>query len=235
LELITPESWQAVKLSLLVATWVVIVGLPLSFGIAFILARYRFPGHFLLNAVVHLPLVLPPVVTGLLLLTVFGRGSAFGRWLADIGLSPAFHWTGAVIAALVMALPLMTRPMRIAIERIDKDYEFAAQSLGANRWRVFTKITLKMAMPGVIAGAVLGFAKALGEFGAIITFVGNIPNETRTLANLIYSLMQQPGKEAEMIWLIAIAAAISLLALFLSELALRRMHSKEKKAKKFHR
>lgn len=197
--------------------------LPIAFALAWILARVRFPGKVLLDALVHLPLVLPPVVTGWLLLLAFGNNGPAGRWLAEwFGITFMFRWTGAALAAAVMALPLMVRAMRISIEAVDRRLEDAARTLGASPTRTFFSITLPLAIPGLLAGAVLGFARSIGEFGATITFVSNIPGETRTLPLAIYGALQVPGSEAVVTRLSIIAVALSLLALVASELLARR-------------
>ena len=197
--------------------------LPVAFALAWLLARRRFPGRALLDALVHLPLVLPPVVTGFVLLLAFGRSGPIGEWLSDwFGISVMFRWTGAAIAAAVMALPLMVRAIRLGLEAIDPRLEAAARTLGASRARVFASITVPLALPGVIAGAVLGFARAVGEFGATITFVSNIPGETQTLPIAIYSALQVPGGEAAALRLSVVAVLLSLAALMLSEYLARR-------------
>lgn len=201
----------------------VAVCLPLAFGLAWLLARGRFPGRILLDALVHLPLVLPPVVTGWLLLLVFGNHGPAGRWFGEVlRVSFMFRWTGAALAAGVMALPLMVRAIRLSIEAVDRRLEEAAQTLGASRVRVFATITLPLALPGLLAGAVLGFARSLGEFGATITFVSNIPGETQTLPIAIYSALQMPGSEAAVTRLSLIAVALSLGALVVSEMLVHR-------------
>jgi len=220
----SPEEWQVILLSLKVSGVAVLLTLPIAFGLAWLLARGRFPGKLLLDALVHLPLVLPPVVTGWLLLIAFGPSGPAGRWLADwLGLTLMFRWTGAALAAAIMALPLMVRAMRLSIEAIDRRLEGAARTLGAARWRVFLTISLPLAMPGLLAGAVLGFARSIGEFGATITFVSNIPGETRTIPIAIYGALQIPGNEAEVTRLAIIAVLLSLGALLVSELLARRM------------
>jgi molybdate transport system permease protein len=221
--MLTGEEWAIVALSLQVGGVAVLVTLPIAFGLAYLLARGRFAGKVLLDALVHLPLVVPPVVTGWLLLLAFAPAGPIGGWLQGwFGVSVLFRWTGAAIAAGVMALPLMVRAMRISIEAVDRRLEQAAQTLGAARWRVFRTITLPLSLPGVIAGVVLGFARALGEFGATITFVSNVPGETETLPLAIYAALQQPGGEAMVLRLSAISVLLSLLALVASELIARR-------------
>lgn len=219
-----PDVWGIVWLSLKVSAVAVGVCLPLAFALAWVLARGRFAGLVLLDAVVHLPLVLPPVVTGWLLLLAFGPQGPAGRWLeATLGMTFMFRWTGAALAAAVMALPLMVRAMRLSIEAVDLRLEAAAMTLGASRWRVFRTVTLPLALPGVVAGAVLGFARSLGEFGATITFVSNIPGETQTLPLAIYSALQVPGGEAVVTRLAVVSVLLSLAALVVSEVMARRM------------
>jgi molybdate transport system permease protein len=215
---LTPQEWTAVALSLRVATVATLVSLPFGIALAWLLARKDFPGKTLLNAVIYLPLVLPPVVTGYLLLIAFGRRGIFGAWLADhIGIVFAFRWTGAALACGVMAFPLMVGAIRLSIEAVDRKFEDAAATLGANRIWTFATITLPLALPGIIAGAVLAFARALGEFGATITFVSNIPGETQTISAAIYTLTQVPGGDAQALKLVVIAIVISLVALIVSE------------------
>lgn len=197
--------------------------MPVAFALAWLLARGRFPGRILLDAIVHLPLVLPPVVMGWLLLLSFGNNGIAGRWFAEtLGLSFMFRWTGAALAAAIMALPLMVRAMRISIEAVDRRLEDAAQTLGASPLQVFGTITLPLALPGLVAGAVLGFARSLGEFGATITFVSNIPGETRTLPIAIYGALQVPGGESAVTRLSIVAVALSIGALIASEILSRR-------------
>jgi molybdate transport system permease protein len=216
--------WQIVSLSLRVAGIAIIVALPVAFIVAWILARFNFPGKSLAQAIVTMPLVLPPVVTGYLLLILFGARGALGAPLQEwFGLSFSFRWTGAALAAGVMAFPLLVRPIRLSIEGLDRGLEEAARTLGASRFTAFFTVILPPLLPGVLAGAVLGFAKALGEFGATITFVSNIPGETQTLSLAIYALMQTPSGDAEAFRLIAISAAISIVAVVLSEWLQRRL------------
>ncbi len=221
--LLTSAEWAVVGLSLKVGGVAMLVTLPIAFAIAWVLARVRFPGRVLVDALVHLPLVVPPVVTGWLLLIAFAPNGPIGGWLQDwFGVSVLFRWTGAAIAAGVMALPLMVRAMRLSIEAVDRRLESAARTLGAGPWRVFWTLTLPLSVPGVLAGAVLGFARSIGEFGATITFVSNVPGQTQTLPLAIYSALQQPGAEA-MVWrLSAISVSLSLVALIASELLTRR-------------
>ena len=214
--------WQIVSLSLRVGGVAMLAALPVAFALAWLLARGRFPGKVVLDAAVHLPLVLPPVVTGWLLLIAFGPSGPAGRVLAGFGATVLFRWTGAAIAAGVMALPLMVRAIRLSIEAVDRRLEQASRTLGAGRWRTFWRITLPLSLPGVLAGAVLGFARSIGEFGATITFVSNVPGETQTLPLAIYAALQRPGGEA-MVWrLAAVSVALSLAALVASELLARR-------------
>lgn len=221
---LTPESWAAVALSLRVAFWATVLSLPPGIAVAVFLARRDFPGIGLLSALVHLPLVLPPVVTGYCLLLLFGRNGPVGGWLEEtFGLVLAFRWTGAVLAAAVMGFPLMVRAIQLAVEGTDAGLAAAAETLGASKLRVFFTITLPLILPGVIAGAVLAFAKALGEFGATITFVAAIPGETRTVPTAIYSLLQVPGEEAEAVRLAVISATLALGAVVASEALARRV------------
>jgi len=221
--MLSAAEWGIVALSLKVGGVAIAVTLPIAFALAWILARVSFPGKMLVDAVIHLPLVVPPVVTGWVLLLAFGPNGPIGGWLQhEFGVTVLFHWTGAAIAAGVMALPLMVRAMRLSIEAVDRRLEQAARTLGAGRARVFRTITLPLGMPGVLAGAVLGFARSIGEFGATITFVSNVPGQTQTLPLAIYSALQQPDGDA-MVWrLSAISVALSLLALLASELLARR-------------
>jgi len=221
--MLTPEEWGIVALSLKVGGVAVLVSLPLAFALAWLLARGRFPGRVLLDALVHLPLVVPPVVTGWLLLLAFAPAGPIGGWLESwLGVSVLFRWTGAAVAAGVMALPLMVRAIRLSIEGVDRRLEQAARTLGAGRWRTFATVTLPLSLPGVIAGVVLGFARALGEFGATITFVSNVPGETQTLPLAIYAALQTPGGEALVLRLAGISVLLSLAALVASELIARR-------------
>jgi molybdate transport system permease protein len=199
------------------------VSLPFATAVAYVLARRRFWGHGLLNALVHLPLVLPPVVTGYLLLVAFGRRGIFGPTLEALGLQLAFTSAGAAVAAAVMAFPLIVRAIRLALEAVDPKLEEAASTLGASAVKVFVFVTLPLSLPGILAGAVVGFAKALGEFGATITFVSNIPGETQTIASAIYALLQVPGQEAAVGRMIGFSILLSFGALFLSEVLARRM------------
>lgn len=218
MSLLSPEHWQAVALSLKVALAATAFSLPLGIAVAFALARRRFWGWQLLNLAVHLPLILPPVVTGYLLLRLFGHNGAVGAFLdQSFGLVFAFRWTGAALAAAVMAFPLLVRAIRLSVEAVDPRLEQAAGTLGASRPWVFATITLPLILPGILAGAVIGFAKAMGEFGATITFVSNIPGETQTLPTAIYSALQVPGGEGQVAVLVGFSLAIALSAILLSE------------------
>ena len=215
---LSAQEWQAVTLSLKVSLWAVVASLPAGIFVAYALARWRFPGHSLLNGLVHLPLILPPVVTGYLLLLGFGRRGLIGAPLAEwFGVIFAFRWTGAALAAAVMAFPLMVRTIRLSIEAVDPKLEQAAATLGAPRAMVFATVTLPLILPGVIAGSIIAFAKAMGEFGATITFVSNIPGQTQTLPTAIYSELQVPGGEAMAARLVIVAIVIALAALLASE------------------
>lgn len=220
---LSPEEWEIVLLSLKVGAVAVLVCLPFAFALAWLLARGRFPGLVVVDALVHLPLVVPPVVTGWLLLLAFGAQGPAGRWFAQVlGVTFVFRWTGAALAAAIMALPLMVRAMRLSLEAVDPRLEGAARTLGASRFHVFRTVTLPLAFPGLLAGLVLGFARSLGEFGATITFVSNIPGETRTLPLAIYSALQVPGSEGQVTRLAVLAVLLSLAALVLSEVLTRR-------------
>src|SRR5437868_13766964 len=220
---LSPDEWVAVHLSLRIALVATAVALPFGLALAWLLARKQFWGKALLDGLVHMPLVLPPVVTGYLLLISFGRRGPIGAFLADhFGIVFSFRWTGAALACGVMGFPLLVRPIRLAIEAIDRRLEDAASTLGADRWRVFLTVTLPLALPGLIAGFVLCFAKALGEFGATITFVSNIPGETQTLSAAIYTFTQVPGGDAQAGRLVIVAVVIALLALIASEWFARR-------------
>lgn len=212
-----PEAWDALRLSLWVSAMATLLALPLALWVAYALARWRFFGRGALNILVHLPLVLPPVVTGYLLLVAFGRTGVIGAALERVGISLAFHWSGAALAAGIMGFPLMVRALRLALEAVDPKLEEAAAVLGASPVRVFASITLPLIAPGILAGAVLGFAKALGEFGATITFVGNIPGQTQTLPSAIYSFLQVPGGEGAVWAMVAICVGVAILALVISE------------------
>lgn len=226
---ISPTEWTAILLSLRVAAVATLVATPLGIAVGWLLARRDFWGKALLDAVIHLPLVLPPVVTGYLLLLTFGRRGAVGAWLAEhLGLVFAFRWTGAALACGIMSFPLLVRPIRLSIEAVDRRLEQAASTLGASPWRVFLTVTLPLAISGVLAGMVLGFAKALGEFGATITFVSNIPGETQTISSAIYALIQTPDGDAAALRLVVVSVVIATAALVASEWfyqrAVRRLH-----------
>jgi molybdate transport system permease protein len=219
---LSAEEWDAVRLSLKVASVAMVASLPFAIWVAWLLARREFWGKSLLNGLVHLPLVLPPVVTGYLLLLSFGTRGPIGSFLAEFGIVFSFRWTGAALASAVMGFPLMVRAIRLSIEAVDTKLEAAASTLGANRAFVFLAVTLPLILPGIIAGMILCFAKAMGEFGATITFVSNIPGETQTLPSAIYSFTQVPGGDPEALRLTAISVVISLGALMASELLARR-------------
>ena len=218
-----PDEWQAVALSLRVAFWATVVSLPIGIFVAYALSRWDFPGKTLLNGLVHLPLVLPPVVTGFLLLIAFGPQAAMGRLLAEIGAPVAFRWTGAALAAAVMAFPLMVRAIRLSLDATDTRLEQAASTLGASPVRVFLTVTLPLSLPGIVVGAILAFAKAMGEFGATITFVSNIPGETRTVPSAIYAFLQVPGGDDAAWRLVIVSVVIAMGALIVSELVARRV------------
>jgi len=216
-------AWEALRLSLWVACWATLIAIPLALAVAWVLARKDFRGKLLLSALVHLPLVLPPVVTGYLLLGLFGRAAPLGRALDSVGLGLAFHWTGAVLAAIIMGFPLMVRAMRLAIEAVDPKLEEAAATLGASRLSVFVRVTLPLTFPGILAGSVMGFAKAMGEFGATITFVANIPGQTQTLPSAIWAALQIPGGEARATGMVLMAGIVAVSAVVVSELLARRV------------
>jgi molybdate transport system permease protein len=220
---ISPTEWTAILLSLRVATVATLVATPIAVAMAWLLARCEFWGKALLDAAIHLPLVLPPVVTGYLLLLTFGRRGAVGAWLAEhLGLVFAFRWTGAALACGIMSFPLLVRPIRLSIEAVDQRLEQAASTLGAAPWQVFLTVTLPLALSGVFAGMVLGFAKALGEFGATITFVSNIPGETQTISSAIYALIQTPDGDAAALRLVVVSVLMAMAALIASEWFARR-------------
>jgi molybdate transport system permease protein len=223
LPLLSPLEADIVLLSLKIALWSVVASLPFALAIAHLLARRDFPGKSLLDATVHLPLVLPPVVIGYFLLVLLGRSGPIGAWLEEwFGIVVAFRWTGAAIACAVMGFPLMVRAIRLSIETIDPKLEAAAQTLGAGRAGTFFTITLPLALPGIVTGVLLSFARSLGEFGATITFVSNIPGETQTLPLAIYALTQVPGGDAAALRLCVISIVLSLAALLVSEAMVRR-------------
>lgn len=220
---ISAEEWTAILLSIRVAAVATLIATPLGVAVAWLLARRDFWGKAALDAVIYLPLVLPPVVTGYLLLLTFGRKGLVGGWLADhLGIVFAFRWTGAALACGVMSFPLLVRPIRLSIEAVDRKLEQAASTLGAPPWRVFLTVTLPLALPGIVAGMVLGFAKAIGEFGATITFVSNIPGETQTISAAIYTLTQVPDGDAAALRLVIVSIAIAMIALIASEILARR-------------
>ncbi|QKC83132.1 molybdate ABC transporter permease subunit [Mesorhizobium sp. NZP2077] len=221
---LTPDEWNAVQLSIKVATVAMLFSLPPGILIALLLARGKFWGKTLLNGVVHLPLILPPVVTGYLLLLTFGKRGPAGAFLAEhFGIVFSFRWTGAALACGIMGFPLMVRAIRLSIEAVDRKMEAAAGTLGANPLWVFGTITLPLILPGLIAGAILAFAKAMGEFGATITFVSNIPNETQTLPSAIYTFTQVPGGDEGALRLTLISIVVSMAALVASEVLARRV------------
>ena len=218
-----PEETAALMLSLKVSFWATLVSLPLALVVAWILARRDFWGKSLLSATVHLPLVMPPVVTGYLLLLGFGRNGAVGAFLEEFGIVLAFRWTGAALAAAIMGFPLVVRAIRLAIEAVDPRLEQAASTLGAGRFWSFFLVTLPLITPGILAGAVLGFAKAMGEFGATITFVANIPGQTQTLPSAIYAFLQIPGAEASALRLVGLSLVVAVGAVLISEWLARRV------------
>ncbi|WP_119677531.1 molybdate ABC transporter permease subunit [Indioceanicola profundi] len=220
---LTAEEAAALRISLKVAFWATLTALPLGLATAWLLARRRFPGRLLLDGLVHMPLVLPPVVTGYMLLLLFGRMGPLGGFLDDFGIVFAFNWTGAALAAGVMGFPLMVRAMRLSLEAVDRRLEDAAATLGAPPVMVFLTVTLPLMLPGVLAGAILCFAKALGEFGATITFVSNIPGVTQTLPSAIYSYTQVPGGDGPALRLTLISVVIAISALIASEVLARRV------------
>jgi molybdate transport system permease protein len=225
--MLTPAELGILGLSLKVAFWSMLASLPVALGLAYLLARAEFPGKTLLDGVVHLPLVLPPVVIGYLLLVAFGRKGFVGAFLEEqLGIVLAFRWTGAALASAVMGLPLAVRAMRQAIEAVDRRLEAAAATLGAGPFAVFLTVTLPLTLPGLLNGMLLAFARSLGEFGATITFVSNIPDETQTLPLAIYGLTQVPGGDAQALRLCLIAIALSLGALVASEMMLRRVRAR---------
>lgn len=218
MEILSEYEWQAIILSLKVSTVAVIISLPFGIFMAWLLVRVRFPGKSLLDSIIHLPLVLPPVVVGYLLLISMGRRGFIGEWLYDwFGFSFTFSWRGAALASAVVAFPLMVRAIRLALEAVDQRMEQAARTLGASPIRVFFTITLPLSMPGIIAGIVLAFARSLGEFGATITFVSNIPGETRTIPLAMYTLIETPGAEMDAARLCVIAIILALVSLMASE------------------
>ena len=226
-EMLGPAEWTAIRLSLQVALVATLATLPLAIWVAHLLARKRFPGLQILNGIVHLPLVLPPVVTGYVLLILFGQQGPIGQFLQSaLGFSFAFRWTGAALAAGIGTLPLSVRASRLSIVSVYPGLEAAAATLGSSRWRVFTTVTLPLVFPGIIAGAVLGFAKALGEFGATITFVAAIPGQTQTIPSAIYGLLQVPGSDPAVLGLVIVSITLALGALLMSEWLTRRTSRK---------
>jgi molybdate transport system permease protein len=219
---LTPEETTAILLSLKVASVATLSSLPFGVWIAWLLARKNFPGKALLDALVHLPLIIPPVVTGYLLLLLFGKRGLIGGWLAEIGIVFAFRWTGAALACAVMGFPLLVRAIRLSMEAVDPKLEAAGRTLGAHPALVFLTVTLPLSLPGILAGVVLSFARAFGEFGATVTFVSNIPGETQTLPTAIYSFTQVPGGDAQALRLTLVSIVIAAIALVLSELLARR-------------
>ncbi len=221
---LTPLEAEALALSLRVGVWSVVISLPLGILAAWLLARYEFPGKLLVNGIIHLPLVLPPVVVGYALLVLLGRRGLIGAWLHDhLGITLAFNWKGAAVAAAVMAFPLMVRAIRLSIEAVDQRLEAAARTLGAGPIDVFFTVTLPLIFPGIITGVILGFIRGIGEFGATITFVSNIPGQTQTLPLALYSFTQTPGGDAGALRLAVISVALALAALIASEILARRL------------
>jgi len=223
-EALSPPEWEAIHLSIRIAVVAMLASIPFGIAVAYLLARGRFPGRTLVDGIVHLPLVMPPVVTGYLLLLLFGRRGPIGAFLeSTFGIVFAFRWTGAALACAIMGFPLMVRAIRLSIDAIDRNLEAAASTLGASRLAVFATVTLPLMLPGILAGMVLSFARALGEFGATITFVGNIPGETQTIPTAIYTYTQVPGGDLGALRLTAISIVISLAALIISDVMARRM------------
>ncbi len=224
---LSPLEIEALTLSARVAFWAVLVSLPLGIAVAWLLARTRFPGKALVDALVHVPLVVPPVVIGYVLLVVFGRRGVIGAWLWDsFGVTIAFTWQGAAVASAVMGFPLMVRAIRLSLEAVDPRLEAAARTLGARPIGVFVTVTLPLTSSGILAGVILAFARSLGEFGATITFVSSIPDETRTLPIALYGLAQVPGEEAAALRIVLISIALALAALLASEAAARRLRAR---------
>ncbi|SMO74371.1 molybdate ABC transporter permease subunit [Paracoccus laeviglucosivorans] len=217
-----PQEWQAVLLSLKVSVIATLASLPFAIAVAWVLARKRFPGHGLFSGLVHLPLILPPVVTGYLLLITFGTKGPVGSLLQPLGIVFAFRWTGAALAAAIMSFPLTVRAIRLGFEAVDPKLEDAAATLGAPRIWIFFTVTLPLIFPAILAGTTLGFAKAMGEFGATITFVSNIPGQTQTLPSAIYALLQVPGGEGAAMRLVMISVVIAMTAVLISEWLARR-------------
>jgi molybdate transport system permease protein len=221
---LSPFETEALLLSMKVAFWAVLVSLPFALAFAWLLSRKEFWGKSALNAVLHLPLVVPPVVVGYGLLVLLGRNGPIGMWLLEtFNITVAFTWKGAAIAAAVISFPLMLRAIKLSMDAVDTRLEFVAQTLGASRWRVLLTITIPLTMPGIVAGMALAFARCLGEFGATITFVANIPGETRTLPLALYTAINSPGAEAQAGRIVLISVVLALGALVLSEIAARRV------------
>mgnify|MGYP001416848844 FL=1 len=227
MEFLSPVEYEIFLLSLRVAFWGVICSLPLAILVALLLARCSFPGKFILNTIVHLPLVVPPVVIGYLLLLVFGNNGVLGRWLFEMfQISIAFTWKGAALAASVMAFPLMVRAIRLSLDLLDVELEEAAATLGAGPFKKFISITLPLILPGIIVGALLGFARSLGEFGATITFVSNIPGETQTLPLAMFKYIQTPGGDFQALRLMTLSVILAVGALIISELVERKLKAR---------
>ncbi len=224
---LSPLEVEALSLSVRVAFWAVLVSLPFGVAVAWLLARSRFPGKALVDALVHVPLVVPPVVIGYLLLVLLGRRGVIGAWLWDsFGVTLAFTWQGAAVASAVMGFPLMVRAIRLSLEAVDPRLEAAARTLGARPIVVFVTVTLPLTASGILAGIILAFARSLGEFGATITFVSSIPGETRTLPIALYGLAQVPGEEAAALRIVVISIALAVAALLASEAAARRLRAR---------
>ena len=227
MEFFSPVEYEIFLLSLRVAFWGVICSLPFAILVALLLARCSFPGKFILNTIVHLPLVVPPVVIGYLLLLVFGNNGVLGRWLFEVfQISIAFTWKGAALAASVMAFPLMVRAIRLSLDLLDVELEEAAATLGAGPFKKFISITLPLILPGIIVGALLGFARSLGEFGATITFVSNIPGETQTLPLAMFKYIQTPGGDFQALRLMTLSVILAVGALIISELVERKLKAR---------
>ena len=227
MEFFSPVEYEIFLLSLRVAFWGVICSLPLAILVALLLARCSFPGKFILNTIVHLPLVVPPVVIGYLLLLVFGNNGVLGRWLFEMfQISIAFTWKGAALAASVMAFPLMVRAIRLSLDLLDVELEEAAATLGAGPFKKFISVTLPLILPGIIVGTLLGFARSLGEFGATITFVSNIPGETQTLPLAMFKYIQTPGGDFQALRLMTLSVILAIGALIISELVERKLKAR---------
>ena len=227
MEFFSPVEYEIFLLSLRVAFWGVIYSLPFAILVALLLARYSFPGKFILNTIVHLPLVVPPVVIGYLLLLVFGNNGVLGRWLFEMfQISIAFTWKGAALAASVMAFPLMVRAIRLSLDLLDIELEEAAATLGAGPFKKFISVTLPLILPGIIVGTLLGFARSLGEFGATITFVSNIPGETQTLPLAMFKYIQTPGGDFQALRLMTLSVILAVGALIISELVERKLKAR---------